>query len=91
MKPKNTELPAARRRERRKNAIKSAGLAVLLRIAAAGVLLWARAGLNPSGLPAKLMLIVTLFNIGSVLPIAISLKARLKEIEGGEEDAAAQY
>jgi len=37
------------------------------------------------------MLIVGLLELGMIIPVWILLKTRLKEIEGGEEDAAAQY
>jgi len=37
------------------------------------------------------MMIGALLDLGMVIPIWILLKTRLKEIEGGEEDAAAQY
>lgn len=91
MKPKNTDPPAERRRERRKSAIGNAVVFTLLRLVTAGVLLWARAGLDPAGFFAKVVLVIILLDIGSILPVWISLKARLQEIEGGEEDAAAQY
>ena len=37
------------------------------------------------------MLIAGLLELGMIIPVWILLKIRLKEIEGGEEDAAAQY
>lgn len=37
------------------------------------------------------MLIAGLLELGMIVPVWILLKTRLKEIEGGEEDAAAQY
>ena len=37
------------------------------------------------------LLILAVLDLGMVIPIWILLKTRLKEIEGGEEDAAAQY
>ena len=37
------------------------------------------------------MLIAGLLELGMIIPVWILLKTRLKEIEGGEEDAAAQY
>ena len=43
------------------------------------------------GFLSKLLLVVIVFDLGSVPLIFISLKTRLKEIQGGEEDAAAQY
>lgn len=91
MKPKNTEPDARRKQARRKSAIGGAVFYTLLRLVTVGVLLWARASLDAAGFLAKLLLVFILLDIGSILPIWISLKARLKEIEGGEEDAAAQY
>jgi len=37
------------------------------------------------------MLIAGLLELGMIVPVWILLKTRLKEIEGGEEDAATQY
>ena len=37
------------------------------------------------------MLIAGLLELGMIVPVWILLKTRLKEIEGGEEDVAAQY
>lgn len=87
MKPKNIDPQDVRR----KNAILGAASSTLLRTAAAIVLLWLRAGLDPSRLAAKAFLIAMVLDLGSIPFIWISLKIRLKEIQGGEEDAAAQY
>ena len=40
---------------------------------------------------SAVMLIAGLLELGMIVPVWILLKTRLKEIEGGEEDAAAQY
>ena len=85
MRPENTEAQALRR----KNALWGAVSSTAVRVVAALVLLWLRAGLDPAGLTAKLLALV--FEVGTILPIWINLKTRLKEIKGGEEDAAAQY
>lgn len=37
------------------------------------------------------MVVLALLELGMIIPVWILLKTRLKEIEGGEEDAAAQY
>jgi len=37
------------------------------------------------------LLIFSVLELGMIVPVWILLKTRLKEIEGGEEDAAAQY
>ena len=76
MKPANTDSPS--QSARRKNAILGAASSALMRLASAGFV-------------SKLMLIIIVLDLGSVPLIWISLKTRLKEIQGGEEDAAAQY
>ena len=35
--------------------------------------------------------IISVLELGAIVPVWILLKKRLKEIEGGEEDAAAEY
>ena len=85
MKPANTN--AARRR----SAILGALSSTLLRLTTVVVLLWLRSGLEPGAFAAKVLLLLIVLGIGSIPFIWISLKTRLKEIQGGEEDAAAQY
>lgn len=87
MKPVNTNSQAARR----KNAILGAVSATLLRLTAFVILLWLRASLDPAGFLSKALLIFIVLELGSIPLIWISLRTRLKEIQGGEEDAAAQY
>jgi len=38
-----------------------------------------------------LLLILALLDLGMIIPVWILYKKRLEEIEGGEEDAAAEY
>ncbi|MCI8573801.1 MAG: hypothetical protein HFF89_05150 [Oscillibacter sp.] len=83
----NTDSKALRRRDALKNAVSSS----LLQLAAGTLLLWFRSSLEPSRPLAILLLAVALLDFGMIIPIWISLKIRLKEIQGGEEDAAAQY
>ena len=83
----NTDSKALRRRDALKNAVSSS----LLQLAAGTLLLWFRSSLEPSRPLAILLLAVALLDFGMMIPIWISLKIRLKEIQGGEEDAAAQY
>ena len=85
---KNTE---ERQAERRKEAIFSAVISTFYRLLAVWALLWVRSGTDPSGIASKVLLILVVLDLGSLLPIWISLRVRLKEIQGGEEDAAAQY
>ncbi|MBD5162312.1 MAG: hypothetical protein HDT14_09940 [Oscillibacter sp.] len=87
MKPKSTDSQSVRR----KNAILGALSATVLRLTAAVTLLWLRCGRDPAGFSAKLLLILIVLDLGSIPFIWISLRTRLREIQGGEEDAAAQY
>ena len=43
------------------------------------------------GLPLGVLLVISLIDLGAVVPVWIFLHIRLKEIQGGEEDAAAEY
>ena len=65
--------------------------ATLFRLAIVAIALWLRAGMDPARLTAKVLLMVLVLDLGSIPFIWVSLKNRLKEIQGGEEDAAAQY
>ena len=65
--------------------------ATLLRLTSVVILLWLRSSWEPKAFMAKLLLVLAVLGIGSIPFIWISLKTRLKEIQGGEEDAAAQY
>lgn len=86
--PKNIE---ERQAQRRKSAVRGALMSTFFRLLGAWAALWLRASTSPSGFVSKLLLILVVLDLGSILPIWISLRARLKEIEGGEEDAAAEY
>ena len=87
MKPKSTDPQAARR----KNAILGALFSTVVRLTTAAVLLWMHWGRDPASLIDKVLVILMVLALGSIPFIWISLKTRLKEIQGGEEDAAAQY
>ncbi|MDE7220753.1 MAG: hypothetical protein K2O45_14245 [Oscillospiraceae bacterium] len=87
MKPANTDGQAVRR----KNAILGALSSAVMRLAAAVIMLWLRSSWEPEDFLAKVLLILIVLDLGSIPFIWISLKTRLKEIQGGEEDAAAQY
>ncbi len=87
MKPANTESQL----RRRKNALLGALSSTAARLTAAVLVLWLHAGADPAGLLSRLLLIILVLDLGSIPFIWISLKTRLKEIQGGEEDAAAQY
>ena len=87
MKPANTDSQAVRR----KNAVLGAVSSGLLRLTVVIVLVWLRFSLDPSQFMAKVLLVLIVLDLGSIPFIFISLKTRLKEIQGGEEDAASQY
>ncbi len=93
MKPANTDrqVNAVSQAARRKNAILGAVSSTLLRLSEVVLLLWLRTSLDPAGFSAKLFLILIVLGLGSIPLIWISLRTRLREIQGGEEDAAAQY
>ena len=76
---------------RRKNAMWGAVMSTLFQLLSALLLLWLRSGLEPAGFLSKLLLFFAVLDLGSIIPVWISLKQRLTEIKGGEEDAAAQY
>ena len=86
--PKNTENAQA---QRRREAIWSAAVSTAMRLLMAAVLLWLRWGRDGGRFLSKLLVIVLVLELGSIVPIWINLKKRLEEIQGGEEDAAAQY
>lgn len=47
--------------------------------------------LGITGIVGVLMLLGAAADLGMIIPIWILVKTRFKEIEGGEEDVAAQY
>ena len=87
MKPANTNTQAARK----KSAVLGAVSSTLLHLVGVVAMLWLRASVDPASFTAKALLIIIVLDLGSIPPIWISLRTRLKEIQGGEEDAAAQY
>ena len=87
MKPANIKSQQARR----KSAILGAVSSTLIRLTAVVIILWLRASLDPAGFTSKILLIIIVLDLGSIPLIWVSLRARLKEIQGGEEDAAAEY
>lgn len=84
MKPADT-----RQEARRRNAVRGAVSSAAFQIAAAMILLWLRAG--TSGFLADLLLLIAAADVVTVIPMWLSLRERLKEIEGGEEEEASQY
>ena len=76
--------------DRRKNALWGAVSATVLRLVAAAVLLWCRREVGSAAL-SVFLLVIALVNLGTIVPIWINFRIRLREIEGGEVDAAAEY
>ena len=87
--PSNTNGEAQKRRCR--DAWKSAIIATVWMLLSASMLFLLRHFYVPEGFWSAVMLIAGLLELGMIIPVWILLKTRLKEIEGGEEDAAAQY
>ena len=83
--PANTES----RRSRKRDALFSACFHSGLLLASSVFLLYVSGAL---GSPWRaLVRFVSVSELGMIIPIWISFKIRIKEIDGGEEDAAAQY
>ena len=76
---------------RRRDSWKSAIVTTVWLLLAASVLLLLRQRYVSDGFGRAVIAIIALLDVGMAIPVWISLKIRLKEIEGGEEDAAAQY
>ena len=87
--PRNTDLSP--RDRRRREAKQSAALSVLWLLLSGAVLLVLRALYCRGSLWGAVLLILALLDLGAIAPIWILLRERLKEIEGGEEDAASEY
>ena len=78
-------------KERRKAAWQSAWLATVILVFTGGLLLVLRATYPIEGFGNVLVLLIALLNLGMLIPVWILLNVRLREIEGGEEDAATEY
>ena len=78
-------------KDRRHDAWESTIIATVWMLLSASMLLLLRHYYVPEGFWSAVMLIAGLLELGMIVPVWILLKTRLKEIEGGEEDAAAQY
>ena len=85
----NTDSTA--QQQRRRDAIRSAVVSTVMMGLTAAVMLILRGCYHVDGFGGAVLLIISLLDLGAIVPVWILLKERLKEIEGGEEDAAAQY
>ena len=81
--PKNTD----KKRDARKGAL----FYPLLCAVSGSVLLYLRWRYALTGFAGTLVLLTSLLDLGLIIPIWIVFQERIKEIEGGEEDAAAEY
>ena len=77
--------------KRRRDALRGALTATVVQVLTAAVLLWVRLQGDVPGFVALLLLVLAIIDLGAIVPIWINLRISLKEIEGGEEDAAAEY
>lgn len=77
--------------KRRREALRGALTATVVQMLTAAVLLWVRLQGDVPGFVALLLLVLAIIDLGAIVPIWINFRARLKEIQGGEEDAAAEY
>ena len=73
---------------RKKAPIIVTGVMIVLMIATIALLLWA-AKVDPIPLPFLLLIIA--MPIAVIVGVLLALKERMKQIEGGEEDAARKY
>lgn len=87
--PKNIDRTG--RHRRRREAVHSAAAATALMGLPALALLGLRSCMRIGGLPGAALLILALPELGAIVPVWAALYERLKEIEGGEENDAAQY
>ena len=88
MRPENTDSPA--RRARKREAVWGAVGYVLVQLLAAAVLLAGRLFVEAGWLDV-LLLVLAAADLLSIPPVFLVLRQRIKEIEGGELDAAGKY
>lgn len=80
-----------KQRQRRRQAVLSALWSSCGLLLSAGAMLWLRHVFCPQGVLSFLLLGFAAGDILLWIPLAVSLRSRLKEIQGGEEDEASQY
>ena len=89
MQPRNIDEDAQYRR--RKDAIHSAVVSSLMMFLPAIGMLLLLGYYAVGGFWGAVLRILSVLELGAIVPIWINFRARLKEIQGGEEDAAAEY
>ena len=78
-------------KKRRREACQSVWITSAWLMLAGVLFLVLRYKLHIEGFAGFVMIGLGIVDIGMIIPIWILLKMRLKEIEGGEEDAASKY
>ena len=76
---------------RKRQALLSALVNGCWLVLSAVVVLWLRQLLRSKEILSVLLAVIAGTDMLMLLPLAVSLRQRLKEIEGGEEDEARQY
>ena len=76
---------------RKRQAVLSALVNGCWLVLSAVVVLWLRQLLQSREILSILLAVIAGADMLMLLPLAVSLRQRLKEIEGGEEDEARQY
>ena len=74
--------------KRRKAPIIAAAVMILLMCLSMGFVAWA-ATVDP--IPFPILLIIMAIPMAVIVGVLLALKERMKQIEGGEEDAARKY
>lgn len=74
--------------KRRKAPIIAAAVMILLMCFTIGILVWA-AKVDP--IPIPFLIIIMAIPVAVIVGVLLALKERIKQIEGGEEDAARKY
>ena len=73
--------------KRKTGAILAAVAVVLFAVAMIAIMVWANS-VDPA--PGVLVFMIVIFG-GIIVGVLIALRQRLKEVEGGEQDAASKY
>ena len=85
--PENTEFRTRQRRQAILSAVTSGGWLLL----SAAIMLIVRAHFVPEGIGSVILAAAAGLEALMLIPLGFSLKARLQEIQGGEEDEARNY
>ena len=76
---------------RKRQAVLSALVSGCWLVLSAVVVLWLRQLLRLNGIVSVVLAVIAVADVLMLLPLAISLRQRLRESEGVEEDEARQY